>query len=39
MGHRTLQQAVKDLESSDQLIRIDLPIDPNLLAGAIQRRV
>ena len=39
MGYRTLQQAVKDLESSDQLIRIDLPIDPDLLAGAIQRRV
>ncbi|MFK5925976.1 MAG: UbiD family decarboxylase, partial [Desulfuromusa sp.] len=39
MGYRTLQQAVADLESSGQLIRIDRPIEPNLLAGAIQRRV
>ena len=39
MGYRTLQQAVKDLEQGGQLIRIDQPIEPNLLAGAIQRRV
>jgi 4-hydroxy-3-polyprenylbenzoate decarboxylase len=39
MGYRTLQQAVKDLESCGQLIRIEQPVDPNLLAGAIQRRV
>lgn len=39
MGYRTLQQAVADLEQSGQLIRIDRPIDPHLLAAAIQRRV
>jgi len=39
MGYRTLRQAVDDLERSGQLIRIDQQIDPNLLAGAIQRRV
>ena len=39
MGYRTLRQAVNDLESSGQLIRITQPIEPNLLAGAIQRRV
>ncbi|MCK5912885.1 MAG: UbiD family decarboxylase, partial [Desulfuromusa sp.] len=39
MGHRTLKQAVDDLENSGQLIRINQPIEPNLLAGAIQRRV
>lgn len=39
MGYRTLQQAVSDLESSGRLIRIDQPIDPDLVAGAIQRRV
>ncbi len=39
MGYRTLKQAVTDLEKTGQLIRINQPIDPNLLAGAIQRRV
>lgn len=39
MGYKTLRQAVTDLEHSGQLIRIDQPIDPYLLAGAIQRRV
>ncbi|MCF6266086.1 MAG: UbiD family decarboxylase [Desulfuromusa sp.] len=39
MGYRTLQQAVRDLERTGQLIRINQPIEPNLLAGAIQRRV
>ncbi|MDA3903439.1 MAG: UbiD family decarboxylase [Desulfuromusa sp.] len=39
MGYRTLRQAINALESRGQLIRIDQPIDPNLLAGAIQRRV
>ena len=38
MGYRTLRQAIHDLESSGQLIRIAQPIEPNLLAGAIQRR-
>ncbi len=39
MGYRTLRQATNELESSGQLLRIDQPIEPNLLAGAIQRRV
>lgn len=39
MGYRTLRQAVNDLEQSRQLIRINQPIDPDLLAGSIQRRV
>lgn len=39
MGYRTLKQAITDLEKTDQLIRIDQPIDPNLVAGSIQRRV
>lgn len=39
MGYRTLRQAVNDLEQSGQLVRINQQIDPNLLAGAIQRRV
>ncbi|MBE9486349.1 MAG: UbiD family decarboxylase [Chloroflexi bacterium] len=39
MGYRNLREAVNDLESTGQLIRIDQPIDPNLEAGAIQRRV
>ncbi len=39
MGYRTLKQAVADLEKTGQLIQIDQAIDPNLLAGAIQRRV
>lgn len=39
MGYRTLQQAVNALESNGQLIRISQPIEPNLVAGAIQRRV
>jgi len=39
MGYKTLRQAVDSLEQSGQLIRINQPIDPHLLAGAIQRRV
>ncbi len=39
MGYRTLRQAVNALENSGQLIRIEQPIEENLLAGAIQRRV
>ena len=39
MGYRTLRQAVNDLESHGELIRIDQPVDPDLVAGAIQRRV
>lgn len=39
MGYRTLREAVNDLEKSGQLVRINQPVDPNLVAGAIQRRV
>lgn len=39
MGYRTLRHAVNALEQSGQLVRINQPIDPHLLAGAIQRRV
>ena len=39
MGYKNLRQAVNDLEQTGQLIRINRPVDPNLLAGAIQRRV
>ncbi|MFO7577032.1 MAG: UbiD family decarboxylase [Pelovirga sp.] len=39
MGYRTLRHAVNALEQSGQLVRISQPIDPHLLAGAIQRRV
>lgn len=39
MGYKTLRQAVDSLEQSGRLIRINQPIEPNLLAGAIQRRV
>jgi len=39
MGYRNLREAIRDLESSNQLIRIDQPIDPDIESGAIQRRV
>lgn len=39
MGYRTLQECVKDLESTGKLLRINLEVDPNLEMGAIQRRV
>lgn len=39
MGYRNLREAINDLDSSGQLLRIDLPIDPNIEAGVIQRRV
>ncbi len=39
MGYQNLQQAISDLEQSNQLIRVDQEIDPNLVVGAIQRRV
>ncbi|MBW6508159.1 MAG: UbiD family decarboxylase [Desulfuromonadales bacterium] len=39
MGYKTLRQALNDLEQTGQLIRINRPIDADLLAGAIQRRV
>lgn len=39
MGYRNLREAIRDLETSGQLIRIDQQIDPDIEAGAIQRRV
>ena len=39
MGYRNLQECVKDLERHAMLRRIDVPVDPDLEAGAIQRRV
>jgi 4-hydroxy-3-polyprenylbenzoate decarboxylase len=39
MGYRTLRECVEDLEATKQLIRIEQPIDPNLEAAEIQRRV
>ncbi len=37
--YRSLRQCVADLESTGQLLRIDAPIDANLEAAEIQRRV
>jgi len=39
MGYRTLRECVEDLESTGQLVRIEHPVDPNLEAAEIQRRV
>lgn len=39
MGYRSLQACVQDLQQHGQLIKIDEPIDPNLEAAEIQRRV
>ncbi len=39
MGYQNLRQAIDDLQANGQLLRIEQPIEPNLLAGAIQRRV
>lgn len=39
MGYRNLKSCVADLERCGMLRRIDLPVDPYLEAGAIQRRV
>jgi len=39
MGYRTLRQCVDDLAATGQLVRIEQPIDPNLEAAEIQRRV
>ncbi len=38
MIHRNLADAVADLEKNGQLRRIDMPVDPRLEIGAIQRR-
>ncbi|MDB5390227.1 MAG: 3-polyprenyl-4-hydroxybenzoate decarboxylase-like protein [Planctomycetaceae bacterium] len=39
MGYRNLQQCVRDLEHTRQLVRIEKEIDPYLEAAEIQRRV
>ncbi len=39
MGYRTLRECVEDLESIRQLVRIREPVDPDLEAAEIQRRV
>ncbi len=39
MGYRNLREAIRALETSGQLIRINQQIDPDIEAGAIQRRV
>jgi len=39
MGYRSLRQCVDDLERNGQLVRIDQPIDAQLEAATIQRRV
>ncbi len=39
MGYKNLQECVKDLEATRQLVRIDEPVDPNLEIAEIQRRV
>ena len=39
MGYRNLQECVIDLEQHKKLVRIDVPLDPHLEIGALQRRV
>ena len=39
MGYRNLRDCINDLEKNDRLIRISEPVDPNLEAAEIQRRV
>lgn len=39
MGYLNLQDCVRDLEQHKKLIRIEVPLDPNLEIGAVQRRV
>lgn len=39
MGYKNLQECVVDLERHGKLLRIDLPLHPNLEIGALQRRV
>ena len=39
MGYRTLRQCIEDLEARGQLVRIEQPVDPDLEAAEIQRRV
>lgn len=39
MGYRNLQETVRDLERTGQLVRIETPVDPRLEIAEIQRRV
>ena len=39
MAYHSLRQCVDDLEKEGELVRIEVPIDANLEAAAIQRRV
>ena len=39
MGYRNLQECVADLHSRGMLLKIDVPLDPSLEIGALQRRV
>jgi 4-hydroxy-3-polyprenylbenzoate decarboxylase len=39
MGYRTLRQCIEDLAATGQLVRIEVPISPDLEAAEIQRRV
>lgn len=39
MGYRNLQECVADLEQRGMLRRIEVPLDPRLEIGAVQRRV
>jgi 4-hydroxy-3-polyprenylbenzoate decarboxylase len=39
MGYRNLQECVSDLHQRGMLLKIDVPLDPNLEIGALQRRV
>lgn len=39
MGYKNLQECVVDLQRKGMLIRIDVPLDPHLEVGALQRRV
>jgi len=39
MGYRTLRACVEDLLATRRMIRLDVPVDPDLEAAEIQRRV
>ena len=39
MGYKNLQECVADLQKRGMLLKIDVPLDPNLEVGALQRRV
>ena len=39
MGYRSLQECVRDLQQTGQLVRIDAEVDPRLEMAEIQRRV